>query len=107
MAAWGATGAMAISKVGNEIVLGSLPPAVREVFGPAISGPLVEEPAKGLALLVAFLLSYLAAKLFGFLELEGVTDGIVYGAAVGLGFAFTEDLFYLLNTAGQIGRAHV
>src|SRR3712207_810293 len=101
MAAWGATGAMAISKVGNEIVLGSLPPAVREVFGPAISVPLVEEPAKGLALLAAFLLSYLAAKRFGFLELEGVTDGIVYGAAVGLGFAFTEDIFYLLNTAGQ------
>ncbi len=101
MAAWGATGAIAISVVGNEIVLGALPPKVREVFGPAISGPLVEEPAKGLALLVAFLLSYLAAKRFGFLELEGVTDGIVYGAAVGLGFAFTEDLFYLVNTAGQ------
>jgi RsiW-degrading membrane proteinase PrsW (M82 family) len=23
-----------------------------------------------------------------------LTDGIVYGAAVGLGFAFTEDLLY-------------
>jgi hypothetical protein len=28
-----------------------------------------------------------------------MTDGMVYGAAVGLGFAFTEDLFYLFNVA--------
>jgi protease PrsW len=103
MATWGATGAVALSLVGNGIVLGLLPPTVGETFGPAIAAPLVEELAKGLALVIAFYLSWWAARRFGFLELEGLTDGIVYGAAVGLGFAFTEDLLYLLNVANERG----
>src|SRR3712207_342702 len=103
MASWGATGAVALSLIGNGIVLGLLPPAVRETFGPAVAAPLVEEAAKGLALVVAFSLSWWAARRFGFLELEGLTDGIVYAAAVGLGFAFTEDLLYLLNVADERG----
>ena len=103
MAAWGATGAVAISLIGNELVFGLLPPKIGEVFGPSISAPLVEEAAKGLVLVATFVLSWWAARRFGFLELEGVTDGIAYGAAVGLGFAFTEDLLYLLNTAGEQG----
>ena len=103
MATWGATGAVALSLVGNGIVLGLLPPTVSETFGPAIAAPLVEELAKGSALVIAFYLSWWAAKRFGFLELEGLTDGIVYGAAVGLGFAFTEDVIYLLNVANERG----
>src|SRR5215204_5176328 len=103
MAAWGATGAVALSLVGNSVVLGLLPPEVGATFGPAIAAPLVEEAAKGLALVVAFFLSWWAARRFGFLELEGLTDGIVYAAAVGLGFAFTEDLLYLLNVADERG----
>jgi RsiW-degrading membrane proteinase PrsW (M82 family) len=103
MAAWGATGAVAISLIGNQVVSDLLPPKVGEVFGPSITAPLVEEAAKGLSLIVTFVLSWWAARRFGVLELEGVTDGIVYGAAVGLGFAFTEDLLYLLNTAGEQG----
>jgi protease PrsW len=103
MAAWGATGAVALSSVGNRIVLMLLPPTVEESFGSAVAAPLVEEVAKGLALVVAFSLSWWAARRFGMVELEGVTDGMVYGTAVGLGFAFTEDLLYLFNTANQQG----
>ena len=103
MAAWGATGAVALSLVGNGIVLGLLPPEVGATFGPAVAAPLVEETAKGLALVVAFFLSWWAARRFGFLELEGLTDGMVYAAAVGLGFAFTEDLLYLFNEADETG----
>ena len=103
MAAWGATGAVALSLAGNGIVLGLLPQMVDETFGPAIAAPLVEEVAKGLALVIAFCLSWWAARRFGFLEFEGLTDGIVYGAAVGLGFAFTEDLLYLMNVANEQG----
>src|SRR5215210_2134386 len=103
MAAWGATGAVALSLAGNGIVLGLLPPALEKAFGSAVAGPLVEEVAKGLALVVAFSLSWWAARRFGFLELEGLTDGMVYGAAVGLGFAFTEDLLYLFNAADEQG----
>jgi protease PrsW len=103
MAAWGATGAVALSLVGNRIVLMLLPPTVEESFGSAVAAPLVEEVAKGLALVVAFSLSWWAARRFGMVDLEGVTDGMVYGTAVGLGFAFTEDLLYLFNTANQQG----
>src|SRR5215212_93751 len=103
MAAWGATGAIALSLVGNGIVLGLLPSAVGETFGLAIAAPLVEEAAKGLALVIAFCLSWWAARRFGFLEFEGLTDGLVYGAAVGLGFAFTEDLLYLWNYTSEVG----
>jgi hypothetical protein len=81
---------------------------VGETFGPAIAALLVEEVAKGFALVIAFCLSWWAARRFGFLEFEELTDGIVYGAAVGLGFAFTEDLLSRYSVAepkGQPSRA--
>ncbi len=49
--------------------------------------PWVEEVLKGLAVLCV----YLWRKS----EFDGVVDGIVYGALVGLGFAFTENVLYL------------
>jgi RsiW-degrading membrane proteinase PrsW (M82 family) len=103
MAVWGAIGASVLSTAGNEAVASVLSPEVRAVFGSAISGPLVEECAKGLALVAAFGLSHWALKRFGFLEFEGITDGVVYGAAVGLGFAFTEDLLYLFDYISAVG----
>jgi protease PrsW len=103
MAVWGAIGASVLSTAGNEAVASVLSPEVEVVFGRAISGPVVEECAKGLALVAAFGLSHWALKRFGFLELEGVTDGVVYGAAVGLGFAFTEDLLYLFDYISAVG----
>lgn len=39
------------------------------------------------------------------IEFDGVTDGIVYGAAVGIGFAFTEDLYYFFREARNSGVA--
>ena len=36
-------------------------------------------------------------------RLSGVTSGLVYGAAVGLGFAFTEDIAYLLAGVSESG----
>ena len=49
--------------------------------------PVTEEPAKGLVLL--FLLS---SKNF-----DNTTDGLLYGAVAGLGFAATENFLYFLN----------
>src|SRR5918994_7737764 len=103
MAAWGAVGGAILSTAGNEAIAALLPPKIEAGLGSAISGPLVEECAKGLALVAAFVLSHWAFERFGFLEFEGVTDGIVYGAAVGLGFAFTEDLLYLWNNTSALG----
>ena len=100
---WGAIGAAIIASIGNEALQGTLPRDVEVVFGPAISAPVVEELAKGTALILAFVASHWAHRRFGVLEFDGVTDGIVYGAAIGIGFAFTEDLYYFFREARLTG----
>jgi RsiW-degrading membrane proteinase PrsW (M82 family) len=99
MAAWGAIGATAISLAAGEAVRSTLSPDVRTVFGAAISAPVVEELSKGVALLAVFAATAWAHNRYGSNRLSGVTDGLVYGAAVGLGFAFTEDLHFLVTSA--------
>jgi predicted ATPase/RsiW-degrading membrane proteinase PrsW (M82 family) len=103
MVGWGATGAALIALAGNRTVRAMLSDNARDVFGNAIAPPLVEEGAKGLALLAAVGPIRWIGKRFGLTIFEGVTSGIVYGAAVGLGFAFTEDVFYFVNEAQNQG----
>jgi RsiW-degrading membrane proteinase PrsW (M82 family) len=62
-----------------------------ERFAMSIVAPLVEECAKGLAVLLIFLLWRR--------EFDGILDGILYGAVVGLGFAMVENFFYFLQAA--------
>lgn len=103
MFVWGAIGAAILAPPVNGFVSAmtySNSPEVQAVFGAAISAPIGEETTKGLALVVAFIASWWVAKRFGGMEFEGITDGIVYGAAVGLGFSFTEDIFYYLVQEG-------
>ncbi|MFN2467275.1 MAG: PrsW family glutamic-type intramembrane protease [Gaiellaceae bacterium] len=99
LAGWGATGAAAISLAGNNAVRGMLSADTREVFGNAIAPPLVEECAKGLALLAAIWPLRWIGRRLGVSLFDGLSDGIVCGAAVGLGFGFTEDFFYFLDAA--------
>jgi RsiW-degrading membrane proteinase PrsW (M82 family) len=103
MALWGAAGATALSALGNAGLSDVLPPDIEFIFGRAIYVPIVEELAKGLALVAFVILSVKARGRFGIPYFEGPTDGIVYGAAVGLGFAFTEDVLYLLLGVSQEG----
>ncbi len=103
MVAWGATGAALLALAGNRTVRAMLSDTARDVFGNAIAPPLVEEGAKGLALLAAVGPIRWIGKRFGMTIFEGVTSGMVYGAAVGLGFAFTEDVFYFVNEAQNQG----
>ncbi|MCT1385704.1 PrsW family intramembrane metalloprotease [Brachybacterium sp. p3-SID1565] len=66
--------------------------------GPVISAPLVEETTKGLGLIVLMLL---ARRYF-----NGPLDGMIYGALIGGGFAFTENIIYytrILEGAGAFG----
>jgi RsiW-degrading membrane proteinase PrsW (M82 family) len=57
--------------------------------------PVVEESTKGLALFIIFVIAYLASRRRRrLIEFAGVMDGIVYGAAVGFGFALAEDILY-------------
>lgn len=106
MVLWGAVFATSLSVVGNITVgaiVGAIAPDVELLYGAAISAPLVEEIAKGVALVVAFYVSYRIARRFGTLEFEGVTDGIVYGAAVGIGFTLVEDMLYFWNNVSAGG----
>jgi RsiW-degrading membrane proteinase PrsW (M82 family) len=103
MTLWGAIGATSLSAAGNVVLKNWLPPDIATVFGQAIYAPVVEELAKGIALVAFVILSVWAGGRFGMPRFEGVTDGIVYGAAIGLGFAFTEDVLYLLIGASQEG----
>ena len=59
----------------------------------AVVAPFVEEFAKGL-----FVVAIVVLRRD---QLHGVLDGIVYGALVGIGFAFTEDIFYYLQPSGR------
>src|SRR3712207_5987449 len=61
-------------------------PAAFEFVGAAVQAPIVEEFGKGLGVLLLFW--------FGRRHFDGPVDGIVYAAAVGAGFAFTENIQY-------------
>ncbi len=66
-----------------------------ETFGAVISAPIVEESAKALILLIFFFLKKD--------EFDGVIDGIVYAAMVGLGFAMTENIQYYGRAVAESG----
>jgi RsiW-degrading membrane proteinase PrsW (M82 family) len=56
------------------------------------TGPLVEEVAKAIGVILVVILST---------EFDNPTDGLVYGTAVGLGFAATENLVYSVAGVGE------
>jgi RsiW-degrading membrane proteinase PrsW (M82 family) len=97
MAIWGATAAALVAWDWNERAKHLLSDDMARVFGPAITTPVLEETAKGIALVVVFVAAYLLHRRFGFRPLEGAAHGLVFGAAIGMGFAFTEDVQYGLQ----------
>src|SRR5215218_3178317 len=98
---WGFTVAAVISLFFNTLFLVTLSSAVSvqlaDFFTAVLVAPVVEECAKGFALLIAFAVASLVSFRRGGLEFSGVMDGIVYGSAVGFGFALAEDLLYLIQ----------
>ena len=96
---WGATiaafVAIVLNTVGEAVVSESLGTDVAEIYGYSISAPIVEEGAKGLVLFGIYLLYRR--------EFNGVIDGIVYAALVGLGFAMTENVLYYGRGAAEEG----
>ena len=88
---WGAAPAIVLS-LGAEWILGA--PFGQEGLGnslvqAAVIAPVVEESLKGLALL--------GLLRFSRYEIDGILDGVIYGALVGAGFAMTENFFYFLS----------
>ncbi|SIT77901.1 PrsW family intramembrane metalloprotease [Microbacterium sp. RU33B] len=88
-AAWGAIAAVGIA-LGVDLLLSpltrGLDAATYDIFSSVVQAPIVEEFAKGLGVLLIFLT---ARRAF-----DGPVDGVVYGALVGAGFAFTENIQY-------------
>lgn len=88
--AWGSTVAVFIALLGNGLAARFLEAAwgaaAADFLGSVVLAPVVEELAKGAALL--FLFSELRD------EFDGVVDGVVYASMVGLGFAMVENIQY-------------
>lgn len=98
MFVWGAAPAVVMSIL-LELALGqsltSLEPGLWQGIRTAadsLAAPVIEEVAKGVALL--------ALCLVASSEFDNVLDGIVYGAVIGFGFAMTENFLYFLEAAG-------
>jgi len=96
---WGAIPAVIVSLFG-ELVLGwpwiDAPDSITgAIIEGAVIAPVVEELAKGVALLLIFLFMYQ--------EFDGVLDGIVYGALIGFGFGMTENFFYFIGAYDEGG----
>ncbi|HET9927975.1 MAG TPA: PrsW family glutamic-type intramembrane protease, partial [Rubrobacter sp.] len=95
---WGFAVATTVSLVFNtlfQLTLSSVTSTETATFFTAVvEAPVVEECSKGAALLLIFFIAYLARRRSGLVEFAGVMDGIVYGSAVGFGFAIAEDLLY-------------
>ena len=90
---WGASIAVLFAMIFNGINEGILAalagPEQASALMPILSAPFIEELAKGAALLLLFLWKRD--------EFDNVTDGILYAAMVGLGFAMTENVQYYGN----------
>ena len=85
---WGAIPAALLSVVFElilDIPLGAFgaESLAANLISASVNAPLIEETFKGVAL-VGLVLTFRR-------EFDGVLDGIVYGAMIGLGFAFTEN----------------
>lgn len=101
---WGGGVAVAVASLLNGVVgvaigeaVGSdLPPEI----APAVFGaPIVEEAAKGLGILLIFLVRRR--------QFNGPVDGVVYAALVALGFSVVEDVQYFALNADDMGSVFV
>ena len=85
---WGAIGAIILSLIGSWFMLGFFSVFISgellDLFGAVIVAPFVEEIAKASILFFTYKSS----------KFDNVTDGILYGAAIGLGFGMTENFLY-------------
>jgi RsiW-degrading membrane proteinase PrsW (M82 family) len=97
--AWGACAATLVAILGNEYgtqLLASAfttSPDQTDTWGATFVAPLVEESAKGTAVLLLFL--------FRRRNFTGIVDGVVVAGLSATGFAFTENILYLGSAFGE------
>jgi RsiW-degrading membrane proteinase PrsW (M82 family) len=98
---WGGVVALAFAALVNTLafdVLQHLMPAVRvDSWAAALVAPVDEELYKGAGLVMIYLMARA--------EFDGVMDGLVYGAMIGLGFQVMENIQYFMVAAGESGQA--
>jgi len=100
--AWGAVAAVALALLVDLALSPAMvvvDPALGDAFSSVVQAPLVEEVAKGLGVLLIFV--------FGRRAFDGPIDGVVYGALVGAGFAFTENILYFATSLIEGGVTEV
>lgn len=96
---WGAVVATFIAAISNDVIGDIISAIVGQQLGglltTSVVAPIVEETAKGIALLLLYwILRH---------EFDNVLDGIVYGSLVGIGFAMTENILYFGRTLQENG----
>ena len=89
---WGSIGAIIFAVLGGLVFSSFLSIFVTdksklEYLGTIVTAPIVEETTKGI-----FLLITVTHRKF-----DNMTDGIVYGGAIGLGFGMTENFLYFIS----------
>lgn len=103
---WGAAVSVAIALVvdlGVQLFTALSSPAgatTDETLQAVVQAPIVEEVAKGIGVLLIYA--------FSRAHFDGPVDGLVYGATVAAGFAFTENILYfgvalIEGGAGELG----
>ncbi|WEH41007.1 PrsW family glutamic-type intramembrane protease [Streptomyces sp. AM 2-1-1] len=96
--AWGSCAAALVAIIANSfathwIAVATADPTGADTLGATVVAPIVEESAKGAAVLMIFL--------FRRREFSGIVDGIVVAGFTATGFAFTENILYLGNAFGE------
>jgi RsiW-degrading membrane proteinase PrsW (M82 family) len=95
---WGALPAAILSLIAERGLvppLSSLGASAAELMSSSVLAPVVEELAKGLAVLLLFI--------FAHSEFDDTLDGIIYAATVGFGFAMTENFLYFMRSSSTGG----
>jgi len=96
---WGALGATLLGCLASlpflVVAQGLIGPDLAPGFNAVVIAPIVEEAAKAAVFLPVLLTASFGQSRLNFArELDTATDGFIYGAAIGLGFATTENLLY-------------
>jgi len=93
---WGASVSPTVSLIAvaavDRFVQGSIPAESLGLIGISFFSPFVEETIKAVGVLLVVLLTD---------KFDNPTDGVVYGTAVGLGFAVTENFFFTLGAIAE------
>jgi RsiW-degrading membrane proteinase PrsW (M82 family) len=100
---WGGVIALTFAAITNTWMLSFLqhvlPAVTVDSWGAALVAPINEELYKAAGLVIIYLMARS--------EFDGVMDGLVYGAMIGLGFQIIENVQYFMLAAGESDAGQV